>query len=784
MRDPTRNVLAMALLLTVLITGIHTGSVPADGLPEGYPVRLSGGYAEELPNSTTYLDHLQPGQTENYLIHLENPEQVEARYRITISNVPEDWVVFLGDNLDRTIYFDMDPLESKTAEMFLKNLQEESANILINVSNENTGQYWTITLRIICRQGPLVVDLESGTYILGRDVAAEIPMEVSNIGDSVLNVSLEMDGFVPSPFPLEDSWAVRFSERNFLLPPGATKSLKATVWSPEFEPMGSQRVTSVKGIVEGVSRPYLSPSFTVRVSTIFDLRTSVAPIGYQKVNPGSSAGFDVTLENWAIETDYVIINEYSTPSGWIIGWEGEIDPTSFSISISPESSRTFHAMVYVPENAMAGKHSVIMKAVGETNVTDIPLKVEVARKDDMEALLDTDVSGNTYRMTLGENNLPFTLRNKGNFYDTVSLEIENRPVWSSVSFYRVRIGSGGEVRNVSGNEVLNVSDLSSGLFQFDRDDLEKVVLSLSPSQTITVVLRSEIAMDEQPNDGVIGVKYRYGSLGNQKFLQMPLKLIIVDLEIVDTNRDGLPDLHVWPKPDYEVGDRIHFTFDIKNNYPYPTKEGDVKYKIELTGTVLVSGEIGVIQPGETKRFNVTWKADAFTNLKNLAFLNLYGDVYSNEDESPSARTNEEIFVESNEMERPWGFMIAFLIFMVVVILVFIGIWMLSQKSAAEKERIERERYEEIYGSKKRGLGPDERSRLGKGKKRSYLGPAKEQDMRSGKDGKREKKEKKGTPGKTKKEKKGEQEKKEEGKKKGAPAKKKKAPKLEEMEEME
>lgn len=775
------------MILAVLALQVLSLSIPTgvEALPEDYPVRLSGDYLEELPNSTTYIDYLQPDQTENYLIHLENPDPFEVTYRITLSSVPEDWVVFLGDNLDQTLYINMEEFESQATALFLKNLKPGTANININITNENTGKIWPLVLRIICKEGPLKLDLEPGSYILGRDIPVEVPLDVMNVGAELLNVSLEMDGFIPSNVQLPDSWSVSYSERNFLLPPGATKSVIATIWSPEFESVGSQRVTSIKGMVKGVSRPYLSPSFTVRVSTIYDLRTSVVPIGYQKVAPGDSVEFEITLENWAYETDYVIINEFSTPSGYVIGWNDEIDPTSFSISISPESSRSFHAVIYIPNNALAGKHTVLLKAVGEANVTDIELKVQVAREDEMEAVSTPSGGGSTYRMTLGTNSIPFTLINRGNFFDTVTLEIENRPAWTEVFFKRIRIGSGEDKQTVSGGGSINVSGLSSALFDLEEEGLDKIVISMSPSQTITVVLGSEVSMDEGTNDGVIGIKYRYGQLGNQKLLQMPLKLIIVDLEIVDRDQDGIPDINVWPLPEYDVGDKIRFTFDIKNNYPFATREGEVKYTIKLSGALLLDGGIGVIEPGETKRFNVTWKADVSTNLRAQAILALTGDAYPVESQAPSARTDEEIFIRSTEVERPWGLMIGFTIFMIVLILVFLLFWMFSQKSVQERNREEMEKYESIYGSRRKEHGADRRRRLERGAGKRSLSARKRPELPSkkGEDSGKGSKEEKKTPGKRKIPPKKDPKDPKQDKEPDRP-KKKKAPKLEEMEELE
>jgi len=515
--------LGVLIMLTAAGFTVLPGGEDVSALPDDYPISLSGGYSSEIPDTTTYLDYLQPGDTENYLLKVENNEVLEARYRVILSGVPEGWMVFL-ENGNLNIPVDLDPFESETLYIYIKNPQIGTADILINVTNENSGDHWTLNLKIICQRGPLVVDVEGINFIVGREVPAEVNIRLENTGDTVLNVTLDMLGIVSSTTPVEDTWTVRFSERNFLIPPYAEKDITAVVRCPQFEPIGSQKISEVNAQVTGITRPFGSNSLNFRVQTIFDLRTTVTPIGYQKVNPGTSVQFELSIENWATETDYVLVSEYIIPGGWNLGFNDTIDPTSFAISVDPESTRKFHPVVMVSRFATAGRHDVILKAAGETNETEIRLLVEVARKDGMDAIPLPSAGTDKYSMTLGNNRISFKMKNRGNFYDTVTLEVLNRPVWAPAKFHSVSIGGGSTVTEVSGDSPLNISESSPGVFRFRETDLETIIVSLKWSQEIIVTLMADVPMDSEPSSGVIGINYRYGQFSKQSLVPLPLKL--------------------------------------------------------------------------------------------------------------------------------------------------------------------------------------------------------------------------------------------------------------------
>ena len=153
---------------------------------------------------------------------------------------------------------DMSPYGTESVYLYIKNPKAGTADLLINVTDEGSEEFWTITLRIICQRGPILVDVDNSNYILGRDVPAVFDVYIENIGEVVLNVTLDMIGIVPSDVPIDDIWTVKFSERTFLIPPLATKTIRSKVYAPQFEPIGSQKISNLDVKVNGITRPFSS----------------------------------------------------------------------------------------------------------------------------------------------------------------------------------------------------------------------------------------------------------------------------------------------------------------------------------------------------------------------------------------------------------------------------------------------------------------------------------------------------------------------------------------------
>ncbi len=707
-----------ALIIAVIMISISTISLFDNGnveaLPEGYPVWISGGYAVEKSNSTTYIDHLQPGSTENYLIHLFNDELEQVRYRVTITNEPEDWMVFLTNGGDETVV-DLDPGKGKAVDLNMKTPTEMTGIIDLTIRNDNTMEEWDLSLEIVCERGPLIVSIPSTNYIVGRNTPSIFDITLQNIGNTVLNVTLDMEGMLPSTGRIDGTWTVVFSRRIVQIQPGKSLVVTAKVWPPELEPVGSQKVTILIAEVDGITRPFETGSISFKVQTIYDLRSSVTPIGYQKVAPGGSVEFTISIENWAIDYDTVSLSEFNKPSGWDIVFNDTLDPVSIPITIDPEGERIFHPVINLPRNAVAGKHVVELIAVGTTNTTYISLRVEVAREDSFElSTLTASGTDDTYKLTVGENILPIKIVNRGNSYDTVTLFIENRPEWAPLSFHSVKVGSGNNASTVTGAAGVNISGEFDRTLLFMEDTLTEVTISFDPSQTATVYLRADIPLGAIASSGVVGLKYRYGIFQEQKFLQASIKLILSEMEILDRDGDGAPDLDLEPLPDYEVGDTINFKWALKNNYPYETV--GIKWVIELSGTVLIEGDVPPIAPGETMEFNRSWKVDKSTNIRSSATLKLTGAVYPIEGNAPSAKTDEGIYIEPGAGTPPYGLMFLFGGFMLILIGGFIGFFIWVRKDLDMKEAKERERYDAVYGMKRRpALGgetgsPDRRKR--------------------------------------------------------------------------
>jgi|GEM_PF-3009307 len=669
----------------------------ASALPEGYPVWLSGGYAVEQPNSTMYLDYLQPGSTENYLVHLFNTGPDQVRYRVSLTDEPEDWLVFLGSGVDEMIV-DLDPGTGTAVDLNMKTPTERTGDIEVTVKDESSMEEWQVTLRIICRKGPLVVSLPVLDHTLGRNTPALVDIDLRNLENTVLNVTLNMDGIPASDARIEGEWTVVFEDRSLELPPDSTTRVRAYVYAPELEPVGSQKVTTLSVVVDGITRPFTVTSINFKVQTIFDLRSTVFPAEYQLISPGESVEFQITIENWAVDYDTVSLEMFDRPSGWDLAFNDTFDPTSLPFNVDPYGERVFHPVVFTPRNAVAGKHMVVLRASGRANTTDIRLMVEVARKDSFQLFTMTSSgTDDTYRLTLGDNLIPIRVVNRGNYYDSVTMEIDTRPDWAPLTFHSIEVGGGTNVTTLSGAAPVNISGIIDSTIMILEDPLSKITLTFDPGQSAVVYLGTSIPLGTRANSGVVGIKYMYGVFREQQFLQASIKLILADIEIVDTDGDGGPDIDIYPEPDYEIGDRIYFSWTLRNNYPYETS--GLKWSVELSGRVIIEGDVPPIGPGEEMEFNESWKADKSTKYHHVVTLKISGDAYPQEDKAPSASTSEQIYISPGPRKVAWGVMILFVGIMLLIISAFIAFYLWVRKDLREKEAVERERYEALYGRK-------------------------------------------------------------------------------------
>ncbi|MCK5774311.1 MAG: hypothetical protein KAH57_11030, partial [Thermoplasmata archaeon] len=443
-------ILTSVMLFPLSLLDTDTG---VSGVPDDHPISLIGGYLNEIEGTNRYVDHLQPGDSESYKIHLVNDNNYEVYYILTITDVPLDWSVFL-DNGMTTMNVNM-PTGPTTEDLYLylKNPTPGKGAIDIEIKDRDTQERWKVTLEIICESGPIRITVPSTHYSLGQNTPYSGSLTLENIGSRSYDVSLDMDKIISAQERIEGEWTVIFSDNDVTLPEGAKTSITFTIWAPATSLIGDKRISNIVVMAEGITRPFTSPDIDITVTNIYDLRAVVLPLGYLKVEIGGQAEFNLTLENWATTTDYIRIREDSVPSGWSFYFNDPFDPTTTDLPISPGSSRTFHPIVTLPLNAIAGKKDIILIADGNANSTRIILPVEVLIKDDFLASVTNEVlggKGGIYELTLGANQLKFNLQNRGNYFDTVSLTIDQSPDWGHASFSLVTVGPGSSGFEIEG----------------------------------------------------------------------------------------------------------------------------------------------------------------------------------------------------------------------------------------------------------------------------------------------------------------------------------------------
>lgn len=686
-----RILLVSLLLVTMGLTYIHLANREARASEQVY---LEGQYLITAENET-YLDHLQPGDSASYSVVMENRYFYDIMYRVTVDRIPDGWYGFFP-NGQRTVLVNVPRESEKRESLNIKAPTPGIGNIRVNVSREDISSWHVMTLQIKCQEGPLKISLPGSTFSLGRQDPVIIGVDVMNIGIEPVAANISMDGILYSEDPIINLWTVTYSGRRIELNPGQSTKIQATIRCPANEPINSQRLTKFLLRDDDITRPFESASITLKVETIYDLRTYVTPQGYRRVDMGGSAAFNISVENWATATDHVILQKDNIPGGWTVVFDDVIDPFENRFSILPGEKRILKPYVYVPYNTQAGKKDIVLIAEGTKNTSRIVLGVEVNRVDIFE--IRSTAPESIYPLTLGPNRIWFKVFNRGNFFDTMELSLISAPSWMSADFDRVKAGGGHNVEEIQGREM-NISNRYDDTFAISPSN--EIKIGYGPFQSADVSIVIDVPLSARPSsDTLIGIRYRYGKDGIIGEMFLSTKLLMVDLKIVDRDMNSLPDLDIWPPSPqnrYNVGDTIHIIFSIRNDYPYPPQ--DIGYVIEIFGVPIVQGSVGSIAPGETKEFNVTWKMDRPTQNSHPLILKLKGTPYTQQSDTPSARSVEEIKITGGRSQGNYLLVIGFIILMLFIMGVFLFAIYTAKKQKAQREEKERQKYEKVYGKR-------------------------------------------------------------------------------------
>ena len=276
------------------------------------------------------------------------------------------------------------------------------------------------------------------------------------------------------------------------------------------------------------------------------------------------------------------------------------------------------------------------------------------------------------------------------------------PSWLSASLVAVKVGTGTNTVDLP-QPRMNISELKEDLFRFDATD--KATIDFGAFQSAELRILVSVPMDAQPApEAKIGLKFTYGEDRTSHDIYLSVKLILVDLSIVDTDSDGLPNLEIWParsKAHYMVGDEMHFIFDVNNEYPFASQ--GIGFSIELIGVKVAGGDLGTIQPGETRKYNITWKINKPTEGAYPFRLRLTGAAYDLSGDAPTAKTKEDVSIGGGGAQRPIGTVIAFIAFMTMLIIVFLVLLYFAKRNKADREQKEIADYEKVYGRRPPGV---------------------------------------------------------------------------------
>jgi uncharacterized membrane protein/outer membrane protein assembly factor BamB len=206
----------------------------------------------------------------------------------------------------------------------------------------------------------------------GENITFEV--EVINRGNSKINVLLEQS-------QLEEGWELNFATdigTPFVGEPivevmneGVTK-VQVMLKAPKIAAAGSRQNVIIRGTTQTSGEIALQSTDTVAltaiVSQFFDINVSINPES-QKVNPGETIIYDITIDNVGNGDDFLII----TPSLLEVNWDSTFylnEEERVTSDLNLNESVTFQMQIKIPKNQLAGTYStgVNITSIGDREI--------------------------------------------------------------------------------------------------------------------------------------------------------------------------------------------------------------------------------------------------------------------------------------------------------------------------------------------------------------------------------------------------------------------------------
>ncbi len=407
----------------------------------GDPSLLLGGlptaiYNLKCENNQTYLN---PGESTEYYIQVENTDIQTRQIQLSTSTVPAKWSAQLSD-----YGLTMQPGKKVNVTLTVTVADDALAGFVADIKVIGS---LASSERTICQGTRTIVKRIYGLEILSNELnnasAAVFPgndvnftLQVINLGNSEDTISLKCKS-------LEETshyWDKSFSKDVVTLPGFSQVDVVLSMNVPA-QTVATNYLFEVEGKLQGNSKTHV---FDIDIEVIrvcnFNLSTSTTN---KASDPGTNVTFDIYLDNLGNHLESYSLSFTNLPEDWKVYFKEVQTKTPIfnnTIGVEPFSGLDLKCIINLPTGTLVGDYPLELFAqcldVGYDLSSNVSLNLKVNRVygialTSVDQVYDLDPNN-------GSKIIYLELRNLGNFRDSANLEVVSAPEDWQVIFEKQR----------------------------------------------------------------------------------------------------------------------------------------------------------------------------------------------------------------------------------------------------------------------------------------------------------------------------------------------------------
>ena len=585
---------------------------------------------------------VDPGKTTVATLGLNNIGNINDTYRVTLEGVPNDWGVtvdttmnpgWVYDPEERTVngislssyhfeenttgitVFFTPPVDAKEGETAIITSMGESYLSLLT-GQDAKGDHDDDLILEVSAYRAIAIGCEEAVKYVDPGKSVSYLVSVQNNGNSKETVNIQLG-------PLVSSWMGTVDMPTVILQARQKKTVTVTMWAPENALEGSRCVMEVKANMPSVDKIVDSVFLTTIVNRYSMINASLIDKDYHKVDPGEKISLNISVENVGNGISGSFFTMAQLPKDWQFEFFYEGLPADY-IVLDPFQEVRIRLDVIIssdalcdgiPETPAFDPYTLIINISGEENYEYLLASVQINRL----ASINVHTTDNLEITEPGESTFfYFCVKNNGNAWDEVELNIEDIPIdievqaglkkqweayFSSVSIQKQYSGV-KDTEFIDFSRTIDVTPLTpTGCYLPNNTkeevlSLREITLRLPRNGLAWVGVTVNVPNYAVARDESINITTRCVTVTG---LKIPKMECIVSIKNADLSIQGdiiFPD-HV------KVGELVSIMVYIKNTGDIRAE--NVETRLYVDGEPIATMPVITILPGKTQLVAFTWR---------------------------------------------------------------------------------------------------------------------------------------------------------------------------------